>query len=411
MLLGALGCLGLMLIAVLETFSQLPQSLLWLLPRFQDLFWLQNAIGSFFYEIRFFYQREGMEALFQICLVCALAGRFQYAGQEAIKENLPFAKVLQDVEPTITTGIEEETVLDRTPIAEDTPISIPQKSQYRMIKEFGRIKTQIISPLEDSTVVPEISSLAQEESQVIEVKIVEEEKTQDIVSEEQDWQIEVGSSQDADSLENLSCASSGQPQEELEEEEYQPIEIIKNEEEEEPLEYKPELEAEEEYQPIQISKGYAEGEEEPLEYVSDSLPEEEYQPILEPKEEKAPAKEKDLEDYEEELIAEEAIPVPKVTRTHSKKNPEDDIVTEKITPTLKNGKAQAVSAKPKEYLEEDEEAEPRGKKISETQGKKTKKKSKKQEDENENEGEQRPLLGYMIPNEDLPKKIKRYKPE
>ncbi len=445
-----LGCFGLMCLALLDTFLRLPDTFIWLLPGFPDIFLWKDTVKEFFYQISCNYQREGIEALFQISLVCALAGRFKYGDQP--QNNSPFVKVLQKVElePTISTGAEEETVLDRTPVQEN-PSVVPQKSQYRMLKEFGRIKTQVISPLEDSTVVPEISSFSQgEESQEIEIKIIEEDKTQDYIMGENDFHLEL-KQEDSESLENLACAKENQQEPALEytaeEEEYQPIEIVKEQPGEE-IEYTSEDKEEEEYQPIEVVKEQIEeeeytseekeeeyqpiemiqedAEENPLQYTFETKEEEEYQPIEESvhKEEtinyREEVLEKDLEDYEEELVQEEPVPAKQIsqkTKPGTKKSKQDDIETEKVSSSLKNLKAdtpKVLATKTKDYLEEDYELEKKSKKSSENQEKKNKKKSKKHtEEDSEGQGEQgeelRPLLGYIIPSEDLPKKIKRFK--
>src|SRR5687767_13366092 len=76
MFLGAIGCLGMMLLRIGDNLSQMPQEFFYVFANTEKILEYRNQIIGFWNYLALYYQKDALHILFQIFVVAALAGRF-----------------------------------------------------------------------------------------------------------------------------------------------------------------------------------------------------------------------------------------------------------------------------------------------------------------------------------------------
>ncbi|BBM83830.1 hypothetical protein [Candidatus Uabimicrobium amorphum] len=87
MLLGAFGCLGMFLYHIYEGISQIPDTLLVVMPNFQDIVKVKSDIVTTWQNTGIADYNLSLVLLFQICIVAAIAGRFKAESEVANRQT------------------------------------------------------------------------------------------------------------------------------------------------------------------------------------------------------------------------------------------------------------------------------------------------------------------------------------
>ncbi len=149
MLLGSLGCFGMMIFRLWENFIALPEQVFYVFPHFSKIWEIRLELAQYWSQLDLYYQKDGLLLIFQICIIAALAGLFKKepeksssSSKEVMKssknegkaEAPPKEQLKDDLESLVASGDhdlkEEASQKDNSLVGEESAVYDDESAVY-----------------------------------------------------------------------------------------------------------------------------------------------------------------------------------------------------------------------------------------------------------------------------------------